>query len=158
MGACAKPSRRDSASERAGVRPCSLEGIEGVPRNGGCKEQLVSLWLSLNSLLHVQTLMLTDVQIPFLGTPLASPKCGGSASRVGAERDQGREDALEDRPIIDYVLYVRCYIMLCYIIIYYIIARRRRDQFASSACLTSRPQPEADTRKESVWSSALHKV
>ena len=46
-----------------------LEGTKGVPRNGGHKQQLVRSCVVLKSL-HVQTLTLTDVQTPFLGTPL----------------------------------------------------------------------------------------
>ena len=41
----------------------------GVPRNGGRKQQLAWSRFTLNSL-HAQTLMLTDVQTSFLGTPL----------------------------------------------------------------------------------------
>ena len=47
-----------------------LEGAKGVPRNGCHEWQLVRLCSTLNSL-HAQTLMLTDAQNPFLGTPLA---------------------------------------------------------------------------------------
>ena len=52
-----------------------LEGSKGVPRNGGCEWQLVRSCFTLSSL-HVQTLMLTDVQT--LGTPLVSLKKAGS--------------------------------------------------------------------------------
>ena len=43
----------------------SLEGTEGVPRNGHRKLQLAWPCFTLKSL-HAQTLMLTDVQTPFL--------------------------------------------------------------------------------------------
>ena len=51
----------------------TLEGTEGVPTNGGRKYQLVWLGFTLNSV-HVQTLILTDVQTPFFGTPLVPLK------------------------------------------------------------------------------------
>ena len=56
----------------------SLEGTKGLPRNGGRKQQLVWSCLTLDSL-HVQTLMSTDVQTPFLGTPLGSSRAKPSA-------------------------------------------------------------------------------
>ena len=46
-----------------------LEGTKGVPRNGGRKKQPVWSCLALDSL-RAQTLVLTDVQTPFFGTPL----------------------------------------------------------------------------------------
>ena len=42
---------------------------KGAPRNGVCEQQLVWSCFTLNSL-HAQALMLTYVQITFLGTPL----------------------------------------------------------------------------------------
>ena len=50
-------------------RDISLEGTKGVPRIAGPKKQLVWSCSTLDHL-HVQTLMLTDVQTPFLVTPL----------------------------------------------------------------------------------------
>ena len=44
-------------------------------------EQLVLLCFALSSL-HVQTLMLTDVQTPFLGTPLVPLKSSPRALRA----------------------------------------------------------------------------
>ena len=58
-----------AALEAICLRTASLEGTKGVPRNGGRKQQLVWSHVTFNSL-HIQTLMLTDVQNPFLGTPL----------------------------------------------------------------------------------------
>ena len=45
------------------------QGTGGVPKNGGRKYQLVRSCFALDSL-HAQTLMMTDVQTPFHGTPL----------------------------------------------------------------------------------------
>ena len=45
------------------------EGTQEVPRIGGRKQQLACSRFTLDSL-HVQALMLTDVRIPFLRTPL----------------------------------------------------------------------------------------
>ena len=50
-----------------------LIGTKGVPRNAGHKQQLVWPCFSLDSS-HVQALILTDVQTPFLGTPVAPLK------------------------------------------------------------------------------------
>ena len=50
-----------------------LEGTKGVPRSGCRKWRLVWMRFTFNSL-HVETLMLTGVQTPFLGTPLAPLK------------------------------------------------------------------------------------
>ena len=49
-----------------------LDSTKGVPRNGGRKKQLAWSCSDLSSL-HVEALVSTDVQTPFLGTPLSSP-------------------------------------------------------------------------------------
>ena len=65
------------------------EETKGVPRNGGRKSQSARSRLALNSL-RVQTLLLTDVQTPFLRTPSAPITFGvagrlltGGSSRTG---------------------------------------------------------------------------
>ena len=50
----------------------NLEGTKGVPRNGCCKYQLAWSCFALSSL-HVQTLMLTDVQTTLLGAAWGRP-------------------------------------------------------------------------------------
>ena len=89
----------------------SLEGTEGVPRKGGRKQQPVCLCFVIDSL-HVQALMLTDVQTPFLGTPFSSPKgyrfqskvlpCGvwgESLNMVKHSRDYARRGGLASKRV-----------------------------------------------------------
>ena len=58
----------------------ALEGTEGVPSKRGREQQLVWSCFDFNSL-HVRTLTLTDVQTPFLGTPLVPLKVWFKALR-----------------------------------------------------------------------------
>ena len=53
--------------------PQNLEGTKGVPRNGGRRSKLLRSRFTLDSL-PVRTLTSTDIQTPFLGTPLAPLK------------------------------------------------------------------------------------
>ena len=71
-------------------------GRQGVPRNGSRKWQLVWSCFALDYL-HVQTLVLTDVHAPFLGTPLvplelvtATDHCG-HCGRVAALQKKATE-------------------------------------------------------------------
>ena len=74
-----------------------LEGTKGVPRNGGRKKQLVRSCFAPHSL-HVQALMLTDVQTPFLGTPLVPLNCHAETLPAPAEVESHADRLAAPRP------------------------------------------------------------
>ena len=138
-----KESRSGCARQRPACAPRSRacrtrlprlqRELKGVPRNGGREQQLVCSCFALNSL-HLQTIVLTDVPTPFLGTPLVPLR---KALRVSKKLhlwfvENASKMNIQDPSTINMCIYIYIYIhtyihtYIIYIYIYIYIPQRHQ--------------------------------